>query len=427
MEKPAAEKPAAPEAHVETGYAPFRFMGVDTQVPGWAIAIGSVIGLLLLCAWGYFAVVAPHISSAAPLAGVLSDLDGSSILLLVLGLLLLLLALFFTKKILSLHARTAPTWLKACLFVALVSAVIDLSAAAFMRPLQVKTQRAASRAEVLKNLETNARVHYVIRLIPYDQASKDYLSIAKLTNLGRCCDPASTDPANLACVKDPDPQRCTQQRYVFVADYAEVRGLPVREAIERVGGSLERAVGVSAIIFPLDERSLYPANARGLLQIVDKVDAMHANESNYVGFDLKSKLNTQIELSDTSIPSYSWAQAAESYPAHCRLAEQFRCAVHQGHPFSAALRIGQLTRDWHPLGLARRTEEDPCRPKIDHCSVSSPAWATVTDQLIKEDQIARAFLIDNYPIASLRGRYMIDYDDPNTQTIADIGAAANAR
>jgi len=420
MDEPAVHH----DAPNTSGYQPFHFMGVDTQVPGWAIAIGSVIGLLLHCAWGFFAVVAPHLN---PLAGVFAGLDGGSAILILVGLLFLLVALFFSQRVLGTHARHTPAWLKACLFVSLLGAIADFSAAPFVTTFHVRSQR-ASHAEVLRNLETNARVHYVIRLIPYKESEKDFLSITKLANLGRCCDPASADPANQACVKDPDPQRCTKLRYVFVADYAEVRGLKVSEAVERVGGSLDRAVGVSAIIFPLDERSLYPASARGLLQLVNKLDREHANDAGYTSFDLEGRgINTRTELSDTSIPSYSWARTADTYPTQCRVAQEFRCAVQQDRPFSAAFRLGSLSRDWHPLGLARRTEEDPCRPKVDPCALSSTAWADVAARQATEQQIARAFLIDNYPIAGIRGRYMIDYDEPTRQTIPDIGDAATAR
>jgi len=419
-------RPPRLEGHKKT--YPLRLPGgFEMDAPGWVISIAGVIALAILCMWGYYKFLAPNFPQGNPLARIFSELleDSTSLTLVILGTILLCAVLYLSNHALRPDVKVTPAWLRVCLVAGFLGSISAFAAAPSVRVLHFRSLRPATRSDVLTHLQSNTRARYVIRLIPYDQASRDYLGIAKLTNLGRCCDPTATDPANQACLKDPDPQRCTQQRYVFVADYAELRGLPVREAVARVGGSMDRVVGVSVMIFPLDGRSLYPANARGLLQVVNMIDHDHASDSGYTSFELEKKINANVELSDTSIPSYGWERMSDTYSRHCKLAEEFRCATQFGHPYSAALRLGNLSRDWHPLGLARQTEEDPCRPKVDHCAVST--WADVVDKQIKEPQIARVFLIDNYPLESLRGRYMIDYDYPSIQTIIDIGDMAKTR
>ena len=404
---------------------PLKIWELEIPAPGWAISLACVILLAVLSIWSYYQFVAPNLADGNPVGRVLSSLmdDSVSATVFLLGLALLFAAVFFAHHALRAD-KSAPIWLKVCLFVAFFGSVTALVASPCMRLHSLRKLAPANHLDVLKNLKDNARVHYVIRLIPYTQASKDYLSIAKLSNLGRCCDPSSSDKANQECLKDPVPQRCTQQQFVFVADYAELRGLKVREAVERIGLSLDRAVGVSAIVFPLDDRRLFPASARGVLQVVHQVDHDHASDPGYKPLEFDT-VNPQQELADVSIASYNWSRASATYPQHCRLAEQFRCASQFGRPYSAASRIGSLSRDWHPLGLARQTLEDPCRPALDHCVISK--WSDVGDQQIREHQIARVFLIDNFPLSALEGRYMIDYDNPTVQSIVDIGESAGTR
>src|SRR4029077_3925660 len=204
----------------------------------------------------------------------------------------------------------------------------------------------------------------------------------------------------------------------FVADYSELRNLSVSEAVEKIGLSMDDIVGVSAIIFPITGRPLYPANARGVLQVVSNIDHEHANDpaTEYRRFDGLATKIAPSELADHSIPSYGWEQFKQSYLRFCRLAQEFRCAE---TPYSAATRFGTLSRDWHPLGFARQTKEDPCNSAVDLCSTETAKWDDVVKKQIKEQQIARVFLIDNYAINSIPGRYMVDFDNPKDQKIID--------
>jgi hypothetical protein len=404
------------------GYVRFKFKEVETEVPTWAIGLASTIALLLLSSFGfaYFAKKYPENLLGVVWAGLLGD--STSLTLLVLAVVLLSVAIFFSQKALALGKAT-PAWLIICLFAAYVGSITAVTAAPTVHLLKLRSPRALQRSDVIHNLKVNERVHYVIRLIPYYQNNKDYLAIGKLTNIGRCCDPTATDPANQACVKDPAPQRCTQQRYVFVADYAELRSLPVLEALSKVGLSTEDVVGVSAIIFPLRGRDLYPANARGVLQIIDNIDREHANDpsSVYRRFEQLSQNIPPAALVEHGVSSYAWQSIGPMYPLYCGVAQIFRCAKPE---FSAATRFGRLSRDWHPLGFSRQTEELPCSPAVDLCAVNKGGWDEVVSRQITEQTIARAFLIDNYRLGDIPGRLMIDYDNPREQTIVDIGPIA---
>jgi hypothetical protein len=409
--------------HSQTpGYVALRFKGVETEVPAWAIGLASAIALLLLAAFGfaYFAQKYPENHLEGIWAGLLEDNTSLSLLILAVGL--LSVAIFFSQKAFSLGAKATPAWLLLCLFVTYGGSIIAMAAAPSVRLLKVRSYRPLRRSDVLHNLKVNERVHYAIRLIPYRQDNRDYLGIGKLTNLGRCCDPTATDPANQACLKNPAPQRCTQQRYVFVADYAELRNLPVLEAVSKTGLPTEDVIGVSAIIFPLRGRPLYPANARGVLQIIDSIDREHANDpaTVYRRFEQLSQNMPSTLLEDHQIPSYSWSSIRDMYPLYCSLAQTFRCAK---PAFSAAGRFGTLSRDWHPLGFSRQTEELPCTPAVDLCAINKNGdWDDVVSRQIKEETIARVFLTDNYPIGDIPGRLMIDYDNPREQTIVDLGS-----
>lgn len=99
-----------------------------------------------------------------------------------------------------------------------------------------------------KNLQDNSEVTWLIRLIPYDPNVHNELSIGNLKKLG----PPSV-------------------RFTFVGPYQELKGYTVAEAVRRLtGSSPDPDMRVSAIIFHLNRKKvrLFPANARGLLQVV---------------------------------------------------------------------------------------------------------------------------------------------------------------
>ena len=111
-----------------------------------------------------------------------------------------------------------------------------------------------SKDTALKRLYENTRVGWLIRLIPFDPIRQPELAINALDKLG--------------------PKT---QKFTFVAPYDELRGVTVKDAVRRIGGSYADGMHVSAVIFPLNQADegtdvLYPANARGLLQVVFAIE-----------------------------------------------------------------------------------------------------------------------------------------------------------
>jgi hypothetical protein len=257
-----------------------------------------------------------------------------------------------------------------------------------------------SKHTVLANLGTNARVSWLVRLIPNDPAAEPELTVARLTHLGR-----------------------PSQRYTFVADYSELRGYTASEAVLKTGGSMISRTAVSAILFPLHSRQLYPANARGLLQVVAAIDAKRDPAIlNYQPFNLESKLSSS-EKNDLasgfdSVAAWSWANYGKQFYRHyCDLAHEFRCGSS-----SARALIGDLSRDWHPLGLALNPPAiaDPCaQPQASPQECDFSSWR---DTARLEPAVgARVFLIENTELSRLEGRILINFDRPDAQVIPDLG------
>jgi hypothetical protein len=150
-------------------------------------------------------------------------------------------------------------------------------------------------------LQRNDEVRWVIRFILYSDsevASQQDLSIDKLESIGP---------------KD--------QLFSFVADYEELSGYTVKQAIEMTGNKHGGGQHVSVIIFPL-RTQLYPANVRGVLQLIREVEkqkGIAAAESFFAG---ENSLNSD-EIRDleesTKIPSYRVKNFVDHYPHYCQL------------------------------------------------------------------------------------------------------------
>lgn len=263
------------------------------------------------------------------------------------------------------------------------------------------TLRKMDTEQVLKNLEDNAEVNYVIRLISYDPSQEPALAINRLTTLGP-----------------------TDQLYSFVAAYDELVGYKVVDALAKVGQSTKNVVRVSAVIFPLrsiGRTPLFPANARGLLQVVREVETRKA-----VQVQLNKKLldgtgalnDPQMRgLEGSGIPSYRLVSFRENYPRYCELAREIHCS----DSYSAKAYIGALSGDWHPLGFSQKN------PPLDRCTLSIPSYCQFADWKTTKNEYgdhfgSRAFLIRNLEINNIPGRIMIDFDQPYQQVIPDIGA-----
>jgi hypothetical protein len=251
--------------------------------------------------------------------------------------------------------------------------------------------------QVMQRLRVNAEVRWLARLIPFDPSKHPELSIDRITHLGR-----------------------SDQRFTFVADYAELRGYRVIDAVAKVGGSLRNAERVSAILFPLDGRQLYPANARGLLQVVEAIDRTRGeSDQSYQAFGVEDRLNKE-ERDDLKVlderNSWAFSRYGQKFGHYCRLAQEFRC----DEKFSARALIGDLSRDWHPLGLSQQKlpASDPCRNDPEkQCEIHS--WEDT--HKLAPSVGARAFLIENLELSTLAGRMLIDFSAPDQQRIPDLG------
>lgn len=289
---------------------------------------------------------------------------------------------------------------KTALVVSLLGGIIFAAAGPAVALLNVERTaiRKMDTEQAFKNLQDNAEAQHVIRLISYDPMQEPALAIDRLTHLG-----------------PPD------QLYSFVASYDELVGYNVVEALTKVGQSRIDVRRVSAIIFPLHTR-IYPANARGLLQVVQEVENRAAIQA-----QLKKKLldgtgalnkDQRDALAPYDIPSYRLLRFKDHYRRYCELAREFQC---NAGIYSSQAYIGGLSRDWHPLGFSQKDPPD------DRCRLSIPQYCEFSDWKTTKDQYgdhygSRAFLIRNLEISNISGRIMIDFDQPYHQIIPDIGA-----
>jgi hypothetical protein len=197
----------------------------------------------------------------------------------------------------------------------------------------------------------------------------------------------------------------------------------VADALAKAGQS-SNAQRVPAIIFSLrsvDKTNLFPANARGLLQVVREVETRKAIQTqlNKKLLDGTGALNDpQMKgLEGFSVPSYRLVNFKDNYQRYCQLAREIHCA----EGYSAKAYIGALSKDWHPLGFSQKN------PPIDRCTLSIPQYCTFADWKTTKNEYgdhfgSRAFLIRNLEINNIPGRIMIDFDKPDQQVIPDIGA-----
>jgi hypothetical protein len=251
-----------------------------------------------------------------------------------------------------------------------------------------------STQQMFDNLRTNARVSWLIRLIPFDPNTQKYLEIGQFDHLG-----------------------LPTQKYSFVANYQELRGYGVSEAVRMIGGKVQPGDHVSAVIFPLlHTHSFYPANARGLLQVIHAIEHMEG-VSISKPFHVKDQTNTD-EYGDLTgrysldIHSWEWARYGKYFRDYCEVAQKFRC----DRSYSVRNLMGDINKDWNPLGFsAKDTDTGVCAPSA--CEVTD--W----DQAVKRFSAnfgARAFLITNLEISSIKERHLIDFENPDHQQIPDV-------
>ena len=161
----------------------------------------------------------------------------------VVGIILLLLTAVMAYIGLDSKPDETSKSLKAALYLCLVGGILFSAAGpswALYNELSYAAQhpiRIESTDEIRQRLADNARVRYVVRLIPYNvgsAAERQELSIDNVSTLG---------PA--------------KQLYSFVGDYEELKGRTVADALDMVGvtRNFDR---VTAIIFPLPKKRVIP-------------------------------------------------------------------------------------------------------------------------------------------------------------------------
>lgn len=269
-------------------------------------------------------------------------------------------------------------------------------AALGLREWHANTIPTTTPKEAFEALKINKRVSWVIRLIPYSSQTEPGLSIAELKTLGS-----------------------EHQKYVFVADYDELKNLNVREAVNRTGLSLVDKDAVSAIIFPL-RSELYPASARGVLKVMREVDAQNVGKAGYRPFDVSRVLDSEAlrQLDTLHIPSWRW----EAYSMHYK---SFRGAVEVARRdrASALEVIGALGPDWHPAGYS---EDQNAKNKGD----ARNSFKLRTNDKTEIDLPnfgARAFLIENFRIRDIKDAILIQFGNPDEARIPDfVGRAGGS-
>jgi hypothetical protein len=234
----------------------------------------------------------------------------------------------------------------------------------------------------------------LLRLVAYDPVTEAQLSISHLKSLGR-----------------------PGQKFTFVGDYDELRGATVVDTISRLGGSIKPGQHVSAIIFSAGERPLYPANARGLLQVIQVVEQSLAagdGANNILRADLAKRLSPEAlaALDNHDVAAGHWANYRPFYHAY----EQAVAQLREDDPMALKY-IGNIDHDWHPLGYAQA---------IGRLSGKVPDLSVELDgkMLPVLHFGARVFLVANAELADLKGQCLIDFDDPTKQRIPELDMIA---
>jgi hypothetical protein len=199
------------------------------------------------------AVMNDLVDAASRLFALVTD-STMSVVVSVIGLLLLLGALLAIVTALKGDPTKFPRWLQVVLFITLIFG-IGFSVAGPSFALLNFTENAIPKVSTkvaFERLKTNAFTRWLIRLIPYDPAKEPDLAANRPKKLG-----------------------LDLQSFSFVSSYDELRGLSPGDAVRKAGGLLPDKYRLWAVIFQIpspDDTVLYPANARGLLQVVRQIE-----------------------------------------------------------------------------------------------------------------------------------------------------------
>jgi hypothetical protein len=320
----------------------------------------------------------------APVSGTLS----------VIGLILLFTSGVFAYQAIKREPKDTPPWFGYALFSTLIAGIAFSAAGPSLALLRsadssnIKT----SIEQALAHLEQNKEVQWLVRLVVSDSKGLD---IANLKRLGP-----------------------PKQQFTFVASYEDLAGYTAQEVMRMTGGTYKQGQRISAVIFPLLEKDLYPASARGLLQVIRRVEANPQLTIDRPFLrDTMELNNDQIaDLENTHITTYRFDYFKSNYKQYCELTHRFRCDTR----YTAHDYIGGLNFDWHPLGSAQRdATPTPCKlPKDSFCEI--PDWRAARAAL-SANFGSRAFMMENQEIEKIPNRILVDFSEPTRQIIPFIG------
>lgn len=252
-----------------------------------------------------------------------------------------------------------------------------------------------SPQQVFKRLKANAPVRWLVRMVPYEP-SDPQLRIDRLKMLGT-----------------------PSEDYTFVADYDELCGDTAAGAAFKVGGPIRDGQGISAILFPIGNYTIFPANVRGMLQVVQQIDMRRAAELDYRAAPLDVLLTAAERQNLAAVDLKSWAW--DNYREHFQgFAQAF--ATLRSKNASAIAHIGEIGPGWSEPGCWHAPQ--PQAPgDANQMTLELPNGAKFE---IKNFGV-RAFLIRNVAIDTLPGRILIDFNDPKTQRIPLLDLNSDSR
>jgi SEFIR domain len=248
-----------------------------------------------------------------------------------------------------------------------------------------------STDQAFLNLGLNARISWLLRLIAFDPGQAS-LEVGVVPTLGN-----------------------PSQKFIFVSNYDELRGYTVSQAYRMSGGVIRSKQHVSAIIFPL-QGDLFPANARGLLQAINKIEQLQNISMPTPTFDVQSQIDKDEkgDLQNDDLDSWAFVNYKAHYRHYCELSQKFRLL-----PYAVKEFMGGIGKDWTPLGFSRKDTETLTLPNPlpNICDITS--WEEAMREYTSVFG-ARVFFLGNLEINKIHDRYLIDFQDPDREHIPDI-------
>lgn len=239
-----------------------------------------------------------------------------------------------------------------------------------------------SAAKGFEALKEGWPVTDLVRLIAYDPVRQPFLAAEKLAYLG-----------------------VPSEEFIFVADYQELRGYTVAEALAKIGLVLQPGQRVTMIHFPVAGRRVLPANAWGVLQAVlaiEREETMPKGaDASVRGANLQRFLTPEEIGRMEQLKAWSWAALG---PTHARDTKIVRELL--AEKCSAFERIGSIGKDWNSLGFAHLMGKTGLARADFSLSLG--------DETIPVNNFgSRVFLTTNERIMDLEGALLIDFATPN--------------